>query len=77
MKIVARFRPPPIPVRTMDWQAIDDDTYDHNQPVGFGATRQEAINELLEMLWPRFEHVHKDFRSWAVTHGFIPQTATS
>lgn len=50
---------PPIPIRSMDWSAIDDDTYDvdcdqdgffSTSPVGRGATEEEAINDLLEQL---------------------------
>lgn len=53
---------PPIPVRDMDWSAIDDDTYDvdcdgdgffSNCPVGRGATEQEAIADLLEQIEER------------------------
>lgn len=42
---------PPIPVRTMDWQAV----YDNDEPdddgrmaVGHGATETEAIADLIE-----------------------------
>ena len=45
---------PPIPVRTFDWSAIDDDTYDgaddSHCPIGRGATEQEAIEDLLEQI---------------------------
>jgi hypothetical protein len=50
---------PPIPVRDMDWSAIDDDTYDvdcdedgffSRCPVGRGRTEQEAIDDLLDQL---------------------------
>jgi hypothetical protein len=42
---------PPIPIRSFDWAAIDDLTYDSlGGPVGRGSTEQEAINDLLEML---------------------------
>jgi hypothetical protein len=50
---------PPIPIRSMDWSAVDDDTYDvdcdqdgffSTSPVGRGATEEEAINDLLEQL---------------------------
>lgn len=46
------FEYPPIPVRDMDWSAVDDDTYDcdcdqdgffSTSPIGRGATEQEAI----------------------------------
>jgi hypothetical protein len=49
---------PPIPVRNMDWSAINDDTYDCDCDqdgflslghIGHGATEQEAIEDLLEM----------------------------
>jgi hypothetical protein len=50
---------PPIPVRDMDWSAVDDDTYDvdcdqdgyfSNSPIGRGATEEDAIKDLLEQL---------------------------
>ena len=50
---------PPIPVRNMDWSAVDDDTYDvdcdqdgyfSTSPVGRGATEDEAIKDLLEQI---------------------------
>jgi hypothetical protein len=48
---------PPIPVRSMDWAAIDDNTYDGAEdsrcPVGRGATELEAIEDLLEQLEER------------------------
>lgn len=51
MKIVTEFVYPPIPSRSFDWSAIDDDTYDGpGCRIGFGATEQAAINDLLEQL---------------------------
>lgn len=47
MKIVTQFIYPPIPVRKFDWSAVDDETYDYDKPIGFGATEQEAIDDLL------------------------------
>jgi len=57
---------PPIPVRSLDWQAIDDDTYDasyegedesgsiwHTSPMGTGETETDAINALLDELEAR------------------------
>lgn len=57
------FEYPPIPIRSMDWSAIDDNTYDasyegedesghhwKSSPVGRGATEQEAIADLLDQL---------------------------
>jgi len=50
---------PPIPVRDMDWSAVDDDTYDvdcdqdgyfSTSPVGRGATEDEAIKDLLQQI---------------------------
>lgn len=50
-RIVTRYEPAPIPIRNMDWTAIDDDTYDGvGSPIGYGATKQEAIDDLLEQL---------------------------
>lgn len=50
MRIVTNYIFPPIPIRSMDWCAVDDDTYDEGCPVGWGATEQEAIDDLLEQL---------------------------
>jgi hypothetical protein len=50
---------PPIPVRDMDWSAVDDDTYDvdcdqdgyfSTCPIGRGPTEEAAIADLLEQL---------------------------
>ena len=59
MKIKTSFDYPPIPVRNMDWSAIDEDTYDCDcdqdgffslSPVGHGATEAEAIADLMAKL---------------------------
>jgi hypothetical protein len=56
MKIVTSHVYPPIPLRCFDWSAIDADTYDgaedssNRSHVGWGATEQEAIADLLEIL---------------------------
>ena len=59
MKIKTNFDYPPIPVRDMDWSAIDEDTYDCDcdqdgffslSPVGHGATEAEAIADLMAQL---------------------------
>lgn len=50
MKIKTRHDFPPIPDRRFDWSAVDDDTYDYDQPIGHGATEAEAIADLLEQL---------------------------
>lgn len=48
MNIRATFIYPPIPLRQFDWSAIDDDTYDgEGCPIGYGATEDEAIADLL------------------------------
>lgn len=47
---------PPIPDRSCDWSAIDEDTYDGAPdthppcPIGRGATEAEAIADLLEQI---------------------------
>ncbi len=56
MKILAYYDPPPIPMRNMDWRAIDVDTYDgapdspSRAQIGYGITREQAINALLDIL---------------------------
>lgn len=49
----------PIPDRRFDWCAVDDETYDgapdnkHGQEMGFGATEQQAIEDLLQLIQDR------------------------
>lgn len=51
MKIVTDFVYPPIPIRQFDWSAVDDDTYDgEGCKIGYGATEQEAIDDLLDQM---------------------------
>lgn len=49
-KIVTAYDPPPIPTNKFDWQAIDDNSYEPGCPIGFGATEEEAIEDLLKQL---------------------------
>jgi hypothetical protein len=50
MKIATQHICPPIPTSALDWAAIDADTYDRAEnsdcPVGYGATEQEAVDDL-------------------------------
>ena len=39
--------PPPIPDRRYDWSAVRDG-YDAGDPIGRGATEQQAIDDLIE-----------------------------
>ena len=41
---------PPIPVRSHDWQAWDDNLGADCSPIGEGATEQEAITNFLEQI---------------------------
>lgn len=41
---------PPIPLRSMDWQATADD-YEPGHPVGTGATEEEAVHDLIDQLF--------------------------
>jgi len=51
MRIKTECHWPPIPDRNHDWSAIDDNTYDGpGSPMGWGATEQEAIEDLLRQL---------------------------
>lgn len=36
---------PPIPIRSLDWSATSDD-YEPGDPIGWGRTEQEAIEDL-------------------------------
>jgi hypothetical protein len=48
MRIVTHYNPPAVPFRDHDWSAYDDATYggDEGDPLGYGATEQEAIDDL-------------------------------
>lgn len=57
MKIEVTLIHPPIPIRTMDYSAIDTDTYDgapdagvKSQRQGTGSTADEALQELAEQM---------------------------
>jgi hypothetical protein len=58
MTITTTYWPKPIPSRNHDWSAIDSDTYDAELrdgawvggAQGFGATEQDAIDDLMEQL---------------------------
>lgn len=47
-KIVTSFVYPPIPIRCFDWCACRDG-YEPGEPLGYGATEAEAIEELLQI----------------------------
>jgi len=47
--IRTHYDPPPIPDRRHDWRAVTAD-YEPGAPVGYGATEQEAIVDLLDQL---------------------------
>lgn len=49
MKIRTNYDPW-FPVASFDWSAVDDDTYEPGGPIGYGATEQEAINDLMAQL---------------------------
>lgn len=40
---------PPIPIRDFDWSAVSD-SYEGGDPIGYGRTQQEAIDNLFELL---------------------------
>ena len=51
MKIRTEHIYPPISIRDHDWTTIDADTYDGpGSPIGTGATKQDAIDDLMEQL---------------------------
>ncbi len=47
-KVIASNICPPIPSRDYDWVAHREG-WDLGEPIGYGATKEEAIKELLEM----------------------------
>ena len=48
-KIVTYYDPKPVPFRTSDWSAVTDN-YEPGHPIGWGASEQDAVMELLEQL---------------------------
>jgi hypothetical protein len=61
--LVTTFDYPPIPIRCLDWSAIDSNTYDasfegsdesgdhwKSGPIGHGKTENEAIQDLFDQL---------------------------
>ena len=49
MKIVTDFWLKPIPMRNFDWAAVSNN-YEPGDPVGYGATKKEAIKDYLEKI---------------------------
>ena len=50
INIQTDYDPKPIPIRRFDWEAVDYDTLDYDSVTGFGATKEEAIADLMERL---------------------------
>lgn len=50
MNIRTQYDPKPIPLRDFDWSAVDADTYDYTEPVGWGRTEAEAIADLMNQI---------------------------
>jgi hypothetical protein len=59
IKVSTTFENPPIPIRSMDWSAVDSNTYDADCDqdgffttclIGRGATELEAVFDLLEQI---------------------------
>lgn len=46
--MITAYEHPPIPFRGCDWSATSDD-YEPGMPIGYGATEQDAKNNLLEL----------------------------
>jgi hypothetical protein len=63
-KIITRYNPVPGPSVEYDWSAIDDN-YDGGDPIGFGATEQAAIDDLLDQFEDQTNDGHEPFPSSA------------
>ena len=50
INIQTDYDPKPIPIRRFDWEACDSDALDYDSVTGFGATKEEAIADLMERL---------------------------
>lgn len=49
LKILTQHVTPPVPVRFFDWAAFSPD-YEPGDPVGYGVTQQEAVEEYLSAI---------------------------
>lgn len=47
-EIITNFANPPIPIRSMDWNAVFYDYDDDDDRIGRGATEVEAVIDLIE-----------------------------
>lgn len=49
MNIITNYWPKPIPDRSKDWTAVDNDTYggEGTDPIGYGATEAEAVGRVM------------------------------
>lgn len=67
MDIQTNYDFPPIPVRDMDWSAIDADSFDGvadgNTMTGRGATKEAAINDLLSQIYDDCHNDNEFFES--------------
>ena len=45
MKIITSYVHPPIPIRSFDWSAVDDDTYDYDAPIGSADLLRQITEE--------------------------------
>lgn len=60
MKLMIAHEVTPIPDRRFDWYCYDDDTYEPGCPVGYGATRQEAIDNFFAELEAHDDSIPRD-----------------
>lgn len=70
-KIITTFVHPPIPIRTMDWQAHFDGD-EETGPFGEGATEYEAVKDLIENYDDA--HLSVEFREVPEGDGFLYAT---
>ncbi|CAN5817451.1 hypothetical protein BH20PSE1_BH20PSE1_01510 [soil metagenome] len=45
-KVITEYVCPPIQIRTFDWTAVTENYDGPGSPIGYGATEQEAIDDL-------------------------------
>jgi hypothetical protein len=48
-RVITSYDPPPIPTRDHDWSAVFDG-YEPGNPIGWGRTEQEAVDDLWEQV---------------------------
>ena len=61
LMVVTQYIYPPIPIRTMDWQAVTDN-YEPGEPIGHGPTEADAVMDLFIQIADREDDDEERYR---------------